>query len=467
LQVAVLLAITLAGPLAFATNDKPGPAKSKPVPSKPESASELDKKRPRVTPIWTGDKALFGKVVTAIRHTGLDNTVKKVVTRELLFGVGARLQQDKLVETVRRLRNLRVFRTVGAELIADGPGVKIVMSYDEKWTLLPIFSLGRGGARTFVTAGLIDIHAFGRLLELSARYSYFAGTHSYALLFTDPRLFDKRFLFSVYGQIGERNRWLYDTVGDLEGLYSRHRKYLRAAVSDQRNPERVWSLSLDAVDDTFDETLLTDEERQVNTDRGFSAPPNRRSLLINGTGRLGRINLDDYIQHGRYAVAVITAGLPLFDEGDAWFKAKLSGKLALPLRWRQNIVLRVIASAATDAVPEFQNYIGGLYYVRGFFEGRFRGRMMWAASAEYRIPSLHHRLAVLQHVLFVDAGDAGNDLGHFARRPGISLGTGARLILPLVANFLARLDIAWFIEPQRDFDPSRDWRVSFGSQQYF
>ena len=433
-----------------------------PATNEAKRAERTDRNR-----LWRGDPTLLGKHVTAIRYDGLNKTVKKVVVRELLFAVGKPLKKWQLIETVQRLRNLGVFRVVTALLIADGPGVKLRLQFDEKWTLMPVLSWGRGGGRLYLAAGGQDIHLAGRLFRLQGLYTFFAGTHSFSLRFDDPRVLDTRLHFSGYGELANRNRYLYDNLGELQGMYSRHRNRLMATVWDRRDPQSVWSINAQLVDDNYDESLLNDDELKHNEQANFTAPPAQRLVLLKASYSAGRLDLDDYIVSGRYVGGSIGVGISASQHSSSFVSGDLSTKWAWALPYRQNIVVRAQVGATTSDAAEFQHYVGGLWYVRGFFEGRFRGPMMWVGNIEYRVPSLHRRDAVLQHVFFTDVGDAGDTISHFARRPAIAVGTGGRLILPLIANFVARLDIAWFIEPVRDFDPSRDWRISFGSQQHF
>lgn len=417
--------------------------------------------------LYRGDPALFGKVITGIRHEALHRTVPKVVGRELLIRVGEPLTRAALVETVQRLRNLGVFRVVTATLEASGPGVQVRLQYDEKWTLLPVFSFGGGGDRVFLSVGVQDIHLFHRLFRLSALYLYFSGTHSFSLQFDDPRLFDRRFHLSMYAAAQTRNRYVYSDIGTLRGMYSRYRDRVSATLWDRRDPQRVWSLNAQLLDDTYDVGLLTASERALNAAHDFRIPVAQRFALFNATMTFGRLDIDDFVVSGKLAQFSAGAGLGLVATSEHFGRASVTTRAAWALPLRGNLVTRAQVAATTSDAPEFQQFVGGLYNVRGFFEGRFSGRYMWLANVEYRLPSVHSRWLVLQHVIFVDVGTAGNDLNLFSRQPGIGLGVGGRLILPLIANFVARFDLTWFIEPNRNFDLERDWRPSFGSQQHF
>lgn len=454
-------ALTLIGCwLGWATGAEAG----LPLANPPTPTSVAASERATRTSSWSGDKALFGLKIRAIEHIGLRRTITKVVARELLIAAGEPLARGKLVESVQRLRNLRIFRMVRAHISAQGDGVRVRFDYDEKWTLLPVFTAGRGGGRLFLIAGLTDINTLGRLIETGGTYTYFAGTDSYTVQISDPRLLDRRVHLGLLTQVGARNRYEYRRDGALQRVYSRHRKWFAAGLTDLRNPKRVAALTVDVVSDAFDKTLLSDAEAATSAD--FAAPMDNRHVLVGASYRWGRIDLDDYVEGGGYLKVGATASIPQLGTTDGYIGADVSAKLAVQLPYRQNIVLRANAGAKSASYPEFRYYVGGLRYARGFFEGRFAGAKMWSTNAEYRAPSVHHRLVVLQHVLFCDmaaAADRAADLGRF----GVSFGTGGRLILPLIAQFVARLDFAWFVEPNRRFDPAHDWRVSFGSQQFF
>ena len=425
--------------------------------------------RVQVNAHWQGDPALFGKTLVAIRYDGLHRTVRKVIDRELLIRVGTALSEARLVETVQRLRNLGIFRQVVA-FVQPGPNddsVALQLHFDEKWTLLPVFSWGRGGDRLFLTAGAQDTNLAGRFLQIYPYYTYFAGTHSGSLRLDDPRLFDKRLHLAVLAELGNRNRYIYNDQGALDRLYSRHRTRAWATFWDRRNPLNVPSASLQLLDDTYDEALLEGNEKALNKASGVSLPGPQRFVTLDVGYRIGRLDADDYVISGGYVTASLGGGLPLREGNEAFMRGVLGSKVAWALPGRGNLVLRGELGFSTSREREFQRLVGGLYYMRGFFEGRFAGHLSWVANTEYRVPSLHSRLAVIQHVFFVDAGDARGSWSELARRPPVSVGTGGRLLLPLIANFVARLDIAWFFEPNRAFRPAEDWRVSFGSQQHF
>ena len=170
------------------------------------------------------DPALEGCQLREIEVGGLQRTVDKVVRRELVVRAGQPLRQPALRESVRRVRNLGVFRRVDAIVTGDRDACTLALRVDEKWTLLPIFSLGRGGGITFLTAGVQDIHLLGRLLQLEGYWQLFGGVRSGGIVFADPRLLDKRLSLQLSIGLSRRNRARFDAAGAPLAGWSRHRR---------------------------------------------------------------------------------------------------------------------------------------------------------------------------------------------------------------------------------------------------
>lgn len=418
---------------------------------------------------------LRGCRLRRIELRGLARTKAHVVLRELVVAEGAALTQPALRESVRRLRNLGVFRRVDAEVVAlPAPATSacaLTLRFDEKWTLLPIFSLGRGGGINFLTVGVQDIHLLGRLLALEAFWQNFGGVNSAGLVFADPRLADRRIHLGVSVGLLRRNRGRYDP--DLAGAaspdaaiagYSRHRWQVGVDVADLRRPERTWRASLWWLDDRFDTALLDADQAQAASALGV--PARRRWLAAGLGGTLGRVDRDDYLERGAALDLALLAGLAppgaARPAGRGFVRGVLTGKVATLPHRRLNLVGRVVLAAIDHPVDEIGVYVGGLDGVRGLPDSRFHGTVAAVANAELRTSLLHGRWLALQNATFVDVGHAAADVGALFR-PAVpfSIGTGLRLILPTIARFVARADVAWApIE-------GRGWLLSFGAQQAF
>lgn len=426
--------------------------------------------------------ALCDQRLVAVHLQGLQRTHRRVVARELLFRVGAPLSCAAVRESVQRLRNLGLFRRVDVALArvpGDDRAVALTLSVDEKWTLLPIFSTGRGGGRLYLLAGAQDVNLAGRALQLQAYWYLLAGTHSAVMSLADPRLAHTRVRLEGAVEHGNRNRYLYGSNAAPTAAWSRHRERLTLALSDLRQPQRTWGLTVHGLWDRFSTRLLTPQFQRPSGNALLSAtdglPADGLWLLPSLWVRLGRIDRDDYLEQRGYVSAAVSLGAPLTAaiRGSAWTRLTLSGKWAWigPSRLhlaRLNLIghvrlgtQRSLSGDPAAVHPEHRFYVGGLSAVRGYWEGRFVGEHMAVANLEARLPSWHGRTVVLQHVVFVDTGWVlAGPLSRAGWRGGGSVGAGLRIILPLIAHFVARLDVAWAVA-------DGDWRVSFGSQQFF
>ena len=76
------------------------------------------------------DPALEGCQLREIEVGGLQRTVDKVVRRELVVRAGQPLRQPALRESVRRVRNLGVFRRVDAIVTGDRDACTLVLRVD-------------------------------------------------------------------------------------------------------------------------------------------------------------------------------------------------------------------------------------------------------------------------------------------------------------------------------------------------
>ncbi len=423
---------------------------------------------------------LRGCRLTTVRLRGLHRTHDHVVLRELVVRVAAPLAQPALRESVRRLRNLGVFRRVDAVVEVDDAAAvalpagvtrcRLTLRFDEKWTLLPIVSAGRGGAVNFLTLGVQDIHLLGRLLSLEAFWQNFGGVNSAGLVFADPRLLDRRIHVGLTAALLRRNRARFDpgapgapaAVASL-APYSRHRWQFGVEAADVRRPERIWRASLWWLDDRFDTSIL--EPDDAARAQVLGVPARRRWLMLGLGGRLGRIDFDDYLERGATLDLALLAGLAPGDAapaGRGFVRAALTGKLALLPHRRFNVVARLSVQAIDHVVDEIGVYVGGLDGVRGLPDSRYLGRVAAVANFELRSALLHGRWLALQNAVFVDVGHAADDVTQLFR-PVVPLsgGTGLRLIIPTIARFVARADVAWASTERGG------WLLSFGAQQAF
>jgi len=82
----------------------------------------------------------------------------------------------------------------------------------------------------------------------------------------------------------------------------------------------------------------------------------------------------------------------------------------------------------------FQFKLGGMDYLRGYFQGRFHSDQYYLAQGEFRWPLL----AWMEFVLFVDLGQV-----RWFKKPLFSSGTGVRIGLPPSYDKKVRVEIGW------------------------
>ena len=192
-------------------------------------------------------------------------------------------------------------------------------------------------------------------------------------------------------------------------------------------------------------------------DRGL--PGDGLWLVLRLWGRLGRIQRDDYLERGVEVSASISGAHGWVNGDDTWLRGQAGVKAAWLGPKRLNLVARAVHSAQTRAHPEHRLFVGGYTALRGYAEGRFVGEGSGVLNVEARIPSIHRRWVVLQHVLFADAA-AVYDGQAKLWQGGVSVGGGLRFIVPPLVGVVGRLDVAWAFHDQ-------DWLLSFGAQQFF
>ncbi|MBP48480.1 MAG: hypothetical protein CMH53_11130 [Myxococcales bacterium] len=403
----------------------------------------------------------WSRPVRGLYLQGLTRTDERVVRRELTVAIAKTLTKTDLVESLTRLRNLGIFRRVDAIVTPTADGVTLTFGFDEKWSTLPIVSAGRGGGRLFFRLGLQDRNLFGRYLGLRAYYWYFAGTHSAVVSLVDPRLFHRRLSGAVLLEHSNRNRFQYGDNGDLIGGWSRQRQMLTFELGDLRDPEKLYGMSLSTIRDEFSVATLPKAYRSKQDNEVLSSglPASGWWLIAKLWGRLGRIQLDDYLERGIQATATLELARGWTQGDNDWLRGRISAKAAWLGPARLNLVAQARLALQSRAHPEHRLFVGGYTAVRGYAEGRFVGERSAVVNVEARIPSVHRRWFVLQHVLFVD-GAAVQDLQNSRWMGAASAGAGIRMIVPPLVGLVARVDVAWSIGDQ-------DWLLSFGSQQFF
>lgn len=414
--------------------------------------------------------AFTDQIIASVRLEGLGRTERQVVERELLFSAGSKLVEADVFESLRRLKNLRIFRDARAhvEPLVNG-AVVVVVVVEEKWTIIPVARFGGGGGSAFFVVGAYDLNLFGRYVEAGDQYENFNSIHGGVLWFRNPRAWGERQKLSLDAGVQGRTRVVYRGKGaEMAGAYVHRRRRLAASLDRELLPWATLGVGGELLQDAFGRDGLTLQEVRANARTDFAIPTSARTVLAQVHATLGRLDLDDYLVRGVQADFRADFAKPLLKSERDYHRVTAQGLAFALLPFSQNVGLRV-GAGTTDAseLPD-RFFLGGLEHVRGYLDGEFVGKKIWYLNAEYRVPSLRTRPVVLQHVVFFDTGDAADTWSRFrllhSSTPR-SAGAGLRFIVPPVARFNVRLDYAFALTRR---DGRGDGRgIVFGMQQFF
>lgn len=413
--------------------------------------------------------------IDAIVVRGLTRTRRSVIERELLFEEGEVATIAEIRESIQRLRNLGLFRWASFELrdervplpdgeferISEGPPPRVLhIEVDERWTVIPFFTLSQGGGIFALSVGAFDINVFGRYYESGIQYTRFGTANSVVGWFYNPRFLDQRLFAGASGSWTNRVRAFYTDDGELEGGYFRERRSLVGALNKEWHPWVRTGAQLRVAHDSFSYSLVPDALVEAQENSG-GLPDAYWDIPASVSLALGDIDQYSYLLEGARLSTNLQVASELWGSGLSYVEwtSTARGYLRLPLK--ANIGARVGVGATSASDFEHLFYLGGFSAVRGYVDSRFRGSHYWYANAEFRIPSLDSRWLVLQHIAFVDVTGVGDKFGELLRVDGASSGVGIRILSPKIYSLVARFDYAF------PFLGSRFSQFSFGSQQFF
>ncbi|MEZ4460437.1 MAG: BamA/TamA family outer membrane protein [bacterium] len=400
--------------------------------------------------------------VETIEIQGLDRTERRVVTRELLFKDGGLVTKSQLTESIQRLKNMGLFRTAEYTLIPADPSgvnVRVVISVDERWTILPFFNVSFGGDLFSLLAGIYDVNLFGKYLEAGFRYQRLGDTNSFVLWFYDPRFLDERLFFGGQFWWANRLRYLFNDKGEVEGGYLRERRLVNIIANKEVSNRLRYGGGISLQHDGFSLDLVDDDTAALQRAQGLPADQQHGIANVNVT--LGRIDEDSYFREGLEFSQGLSVSHELWGSSESYVEVGSQLLAFARLPWKQNIGARVGLGFTSAEHIENQFFLGGLDTVRGFYDSRFRGPMYWYMNTEYRVPSLDYRWLVLQHIVFLDAVGVSSRASQLWQPDGISAGIGLRILSPKIYRFGARIDYALPLKG------TGTTPLSFGVQQFF
>lgn len=376
--------------------------------------------------------------------TGSGWTEADAVRRLVSTHAGGLYDPTELDRDLARLRTLGILYDVSARV--DGSRVEIDAT--DRWSLLPVLGIRRGGGVTTTRVGATDHNAFGRLFTLygelnsNAAVPFVGGDRLGSLVYAEfPRAFGSRLTPFV--------SWTREFLG-----------FTGAATSFERNRYALRGELRYELSDLV-AVMAGAEGRKDRFTAGVAPATDTISALAGVT--LGYV--EDFVSQQRGAELKFTAEAA--DTGELTGAAQARAYF-IPAR-DHNLCFQAIFQETTGTSESFMFHAGGLREIRGFLDATFAGAALARANAEWRFDAVH---ATALGIPFIGQLAAFADGGWVARRAGAvsgidyqgpiaSAGVGLRAIPIPFARAVGRIDVATGLVPRQTFD------VSFSGQQFF
>ncbi|MCA1827110.1 MAG: hypothetical protein LC689_09250 [Myxococcales bacterium] len=368
-------------------------------------------------------------------------TAPDAVLRLVSTHAGGLYDRQELDRDLARLRTLGILYDVQARV--DGSRVEI--DARDRWSLMPVVGLRRGGGRTTARIGATDHNAFGKLFTLYAELTsnadvpFLGGDRLGSLVYAEiPRIFGTR--LTPYAS------WTREFLGfDAFGRSFAFERSRYAVRSELR-----YELT-DLV------TVMAGAEgRQDRYENGAAPSTDTLSALAGFT--LGYV--EDLVSQQRGKELKITGEVAHTGELTATAQAR-----AYFIEGRHNLCLQLTLQTTTGASESFMFHAGGLREIRGFSDAYFAGAILVRGNAEWRADLFRRGPLIGQVAAFADGGYVGARRGAVSgldySGPIASAGVGVRGVVIPLARAVGRIDFATGLVPNRSFD------VSFSGQQFF
>jgi outer membrane protein assembly factor BamA len=401
-----------------------------------------------------------------VRHTKTSAVRRLMTTRD-----GSALDEETLRRDVARLRATGILYDVEERTVAGPLGTRVELSLKDRWTLLPLFGLRRGGGRTAARVGLSDHNAFGHLFSLygevtsNADVPFFGhgpddrlGSYVYVRV---PRVFGSRFTPGVYW-----TREFLDYARFAPGarptyLYDRQRHELRFETRYELTDFVSASAGVTFSRDRFSQSSLSPSAGQL-PDAG------QGTWLVLGA-QAGMVEeLLSMLRGTQIEVSAAHAvrGLLGSDLSATSFSATVRS-FWVPAPGR-NLCAQIVARTTTGRSDALLFRAGGLREIRGFPDAFFQAQQLVHGNLELRADVLRTDVlvpAIGQIAGFTDFGWVGSRAAGVAglpyTGPVASAGVGLRWIPIPFARAVGRLDVAVGMVPERRVD------ISLGGQHFF
>jgi outer membrane protein assembly factor BamA len=403
-----------------------------------------------------------------VQMGGIGHTRANAIRRLMTTQAGDELDLPTLKRDLARLRSTGIFYDVAEQTVPGPAGKRVELTLKDRWTLLPVLGVRRGGGRTTSRVGLSDHNAFGQL------FSVYGEVSSNADIPFVPQKPDDRLGSLVYVRVprafGTRLtpmlQWSRDfldfsSFGSAPHLYDRSRREVRV--------EARYELT-DLFSVTSGIAFQRDQYAASSLSRSPGAlPPSVNSTWLSAGAQIGMVQESLSMSEGTQLDLTFSRA----QAGVLGSDASVSAAAATLRSWTilgggTDLGGQLTARATTGTTDAFLFRAGGLREIRGFPDSYFQGRQLVNGNLELRRDVLRTGIgvdAIGQAAAFVDFGWVGDRAGAVAgipySGPVASAGLGLRWIPIPFARAVGRIDVAMGLYPERRFD------ISLGGQQFF
>ena len=399
-----------------------------------------------------------------VEVSGRNATSHASIRRMMNTQEGGLLDRQQLENDLLRLRSTGVLYDVSAEHDDDGG---LTVRVHDRWSLVPLFGLRRGGGRTNAKLGIAERNFLGRLVQLSAEATsasdipfssvHALGSYIWAVV---PRIAGTRFSVGASWQREFLDFGGWSEAGDRVATFDRNRHLVRA----EGRYEVQDLVTAAIVAQVFNDSYAFNDSSPFPT----ALPPRGRTGTLGVELTLGL--LDDRVvslEGTDFKLTIDGARRGVVSDFSFVSTTAALRTFYIPSAGH-NLGAQVVVQFTTARDDSHLYRAGGLLETRGFPDAYFLGQRMVRGNLEYRYDL--HRLdlivpTMLQLVAFVDGGvvDGRADaVGGFRYEgPFVSTGVGARIVVIPVTRAVLRVDLATGLYPGRRVD------FSVGGQQFF
>jgi hypothetical protein len=408
-------------------------------------------------------KTYDGKIVRHLVLSGRRWSNERALLWLINTHEGSVFNFDTLESDIHALYNTTDLYEISAQVIPSTEFVNeitLVISFEEKWTLLPFFSTQGGGGNLTFGGGLFDSNLGGYFVN-----GYFGiynnnGKSFYDIDFNQEYIAGTPWMGSLEVSTPIISASIHKIDNSSAGTFSWQRQQTEIMAGYHFNgPIRLLIFT-----DEYQDAILDSSGVNVSS-------YNNLQYKIHPQIIFGRANIVEYYEEG-YEFTLHPQFANFFETARNYTSLLASYKNVTQLPHRAGLAFFLSANVSSPTPVVYEPQVGGFSSVRGFSDNRQVGPRAASFNIEYRpyLFNLHFPLiekVVFQGCLFSDLGSAWGDntlTGESnLNTPNIlwSGGFGLRLNFLHFAGAIVRFDMARTIRPDEGLG------FSFGVGQFF